>query len=111
MVTAHDQRDLRVVFVAVDVDVGCSELPLTLGAVRAPIRVLDFHFVVGFNKWVSKSLLMLRIHPLRLAMYGVGMCTAVRSQMAEQNPCYLKESNRNQSVLKRLAPLLFVHLR
>jgi hypothetical protein len=46
MVAAHYEGDLRVLFVADDVDVGCSELPLTLGAVRAPIRVLDFHVAV-----------------------------------------------------------------
>ena len=46
MVAAHYEGDLRVVFVADDVDVGCGELPLTLGAVCAPIRVLDFHVAV-----------------------------------------------------------------
>jgi hypothetical protein len=50
MVTAHYEGDLRVVFIAVDVDVGCGECPLTLWAVRAPIRVLDFHIAVVIGK-------------------------------------------------------------
>jgi hypothetical protein len=50
MVTAHYEGDLRVVFIAVDVDVGCGECPLTLGAVCSPIRVLDFHVAVVIGK-------------------------------------------------------------
>ena len=46
MVAAHYEGDLRVVFVADDVDVGCGELPLTLGAIHAPLRVVDFHTAV-----------------------------------------------------------------
>lgn len=69
MVTAYHERNLRVsVFVVNDVDVGCSELPLTLGVIHAPICVVDFHVVV-----VLKMSVMDALPPLFVIVLLVGV--------------------------------------